>query len=115
MSVTVVDPYFSAAALHFDDLLGRYGGPITVLNLIKVRWSSASPVLRRRLTPNTRQQKERQPRESKLLGEFKQCIDYLNQFLPVEQRIRYNAWDIAAANKQCVRPLQTPALVKLTS
>jgi hypothetical protein len=40
-TVTVVDPFFSAAALHFDDLLGRYGGPITVLNLIKVR-SSAS-------------------------------------------------------------------------
>lgn len=35
-TVTVVDPFFSAAALHFDDLLGRYGGPITVLNLIKV-------------------------------------------------------------------------------
>lgn len=34
--MTVIDPYFSAAALHFDDLLGRYGGPITVLNLIKV-------------------------------------------------------------------------------
>lgn len=31
-----MDPYFAAAALHFDDLLGRYGGPITVLNLIKV-------------------------------------------------------------------------------
>ncbi|KAK4705453.1 phosphatidylinositol 3,5-bisphosphate 5-phosphatase, partial [Phenoliferia sp. Uapishka_3] len=80
IELTIVDPYFSAAALHFDDLLGRYGGPITVLNLIK--------------------QKERQPRESKLLGEFKECIDYLNQFLPADQHIKYNAWDLAAANKQ---------------
>lgn len=37
--VTVVDPFYSAAALHFDDLLSRYGAPITVLNLIKVRLS----------------------------------------------------------------------------
>lgn len=37
--VTRVDPYFSAAGLHFDDLFRRYGGPITVLNLIKVRFA----------------------------------------------------------------------------
>ncbi|SGY30580.1 BQ5605_C002g01166 [Microbotryum silenes-dioicae] len=78
--LTIVDPYFTAAALHFDDLLGRYGGPITILNLIK--------------------QKERTPRESKLLPEFKQCIDYLNQFLPDEHKIEYIAWDLAAANKR---------------
>ncbi|KAM0793180.1 hypothetical protein ACM66B_000653 [Microbotryomycetes sp. NB124-2] len=80
IELTVADPYYSAAALHFDDLLGRYGSPITVLNLIK--------------------HKERAPRESKLLPEFKQCIDYLNQFLSDEHRINYIAWDIAAANKQ---------------
>ncbi|KAK4058088.1 phosphatidylinositol-3,5-bisphosphate 5-phosphatase [Microbotryomycetes sp. JL221] len=80
IELTIADPFYSAAALHFDDLLGRYGSPVTVLNLIK--------------------QKERNPRESKLLPEFKQCIDYLNQFLPQEHRIHYIAWDIAAANKQ---------------
>ncbi|SCZ96130.1 BZ3501_MvSof-1269-A2-R1_Chr1-3g01972 [Microbotryum saponariae] len=80
IELTIVDPYFTAAALHFDDLLGRYGGPITILNLIK--------------------QKERTPRESKLLPEFKQCIDYLNQFLPDEHKIEYIAWDLAAANKR---------------
>jgi hypothetical protein len=36
-TVNSVDPYFSAAALHFDDLFSRYGAPIIVLNLIKVR------------------------------------------------------------------------------
>ncbi|SCV68789.1 BQ2448_910 [Microbotryum intermedium] len=80
IELTIVDPYFTAAALHFDDLLGRYGGPISILNLIK--------------------QKERTPRESKLLPEFKQCIDYLNQFLPEEHKIEYIAWDLAAANKR---------------
>jgi hypothetical protein len=34
--VSVVDPFFSAAALHFDDLLSRYGAPIVIVNLIKV-------------------------------------------------------------------------------
>lgn len=50
------------------------------------------------------QQKERTPRESKLLKEFKECIDYLNQFLgaATEEKIRYIPWDIAAANKQSV-------------
>lgn len=31
-----MDPFYSAAALHFDDLFKRYGAPIYVLNLIKV-------------------------------------------------------------------------------
>ena len=35
-AVGVIDPFFSAAALHFDDLFGRYATPIIVLNLIKV-------------------------------------------------------------------------------
>ncbi|KAM0751709.1 hypothetical protein T439DRAFT_313088 [Meredithblackwellia eburnea MCA 4105] len=80
IELSVVDPYFAAAALHFDDLLGRYGGPITVLNLIK--------------------QKERQPRESKLFNEFGECINYLNGTLPQRYKIKYQPWDIANANKQ---------------
>jgi len=31
-----MDPFYSAAALHFDDLFERYGSPIYVLNLVKV-------------------------------------------------------------------------------
>jgi len=34
--VNLVDPFFSAAALHFDDLFQRYGAPLIVLNLVKV-------------------------------------------------------------------------------
>ena len=37
LSVNLVDPFYSAAALHFDDLFGRYGAPVFVLNLVKVR------------------------------------------------------------------------------
>lgn len=104
--MTVVDPYHSAAALHFDDLFGRYGGPITVLNLIKVRTLSIFCISSDFFLA---QQKERTPRESKLLQEFKECIDYLNQFLSARTssneklsygKIKYIAWDIAAANKQ---------------
>lgn len=36
-TVNLVDPFFSAAALHFDDLFQRYGAPVIVLNLVKVR------------------------------------------------------------------------------
>jgi hypothetical protein len=35
-TVSVVDPFFAAAAKHFNDLLERYGAPIVVVNLIKV-------------------------------------------------------------------------------
>jgi hypothetical protein len=34
--VNLVDPFYVAAALHFDDLFKRYGAPIYVLNLVKV-------------------------------------------------------------------------------
>lgn len=37
--VNLVDPFYSAAALHFDNLFERYGSPIFVLNLVKVMLS----------------------------------------------------------------------------
>ncbi|KAF8246186.1 hypothetical protein K440DRAFT_586159 [Wilcoxina mikolae CBS 423.85] len=79
VEMNLVDPFFSAAALHFDDLFGRYGAPIIVLNLVKSR--------------------ERMPRESLLLKEFTQAINYLNQFLPDGKQIRYIAWDMSRAAK----------------
>jgi phosphatidylinositol 3,5-bisphosphate 5-phosphatase len=75
-----VDPFFVAASRHFDDLFARYGAPITVLNLIKRR--------------------EPQPRESKLLEEYTQCVKYLNQFLPDEYKIVYRDWDMSRAYKE---------------
>ncbi|KIY44512.1 hypothetical protein FISHEDRAFT_51229 [Fistulina hepatica ATCC 64428] len=80
ISISVVDPFYSAAARHFDNLFLRYGTPIIILNLIKRR----EPV----------------PRESKLLDEYTQCYEYLNQFLPKNKRMVYHAWDMSRAYKE---------------
>ncbi|CAD6887219.1 unnamed protein product [Tilletia controversa] len=79
IEISVVDPYYSAAALHFDDLFRRYGTPVIVLNLVK--------------------SKEKVPREMKLLHHFKECTAYLNQFLPKEKQIQHIAWDMSRASK----------------
>lgn len=79
IELNAVDPYYSAAALHFDDMFERYGGPILVLNLVK--------------------QRERLPRESILGHEFASCVGYLNKFLPEEKRLHYTAWDMSRASK----------------
>lgn len=79
IELNLVDPFYSAAALHFDNLFERYGAPIYVLNLVKAR--------------------ERTPRESKLLLEYTNAIHYLNQFLPARQKIIYKAWDMSWAAK----------------
>ncbi|KAL6817018.1 SacI homology domain-containing protein [Trichoderma camerunense] len=79
IELNLVDPFYSAAALHFDNLFERYGAPIYVLNLIKSR--------------------ERTPRESKLLAEYTHAIDYLNQFLPTDKKIIHKAWDMSRASK----------------
>lgn len=67
--------------MHFDNLFQRYGGgTIQILNLIKT--------------------KEKTPRETKLLWEFEQCIDYLNEFLPTLKKLDYTSWDMSRASKQ---------------
>ncbi|PLW43090.1 hypothetical protein PCANC_03792 [Puccinia coronata f. sp. avenae] len=76
---SVIDPYFSGAAIHFDDLFARYGTPVIVLNLIK--------------------EKERQTRESKLLPEFRQCLKYLSQFLPEPASLEFSSFDMSAAQR----------------
>lgn len=81
-SVSVVDPFFTAAARHFDDLFSRYGAPIMILNLIKKR--------------------EPQPRESKLLDEYTHCVNFLNQFLSEDKKMVYHAWDMSRAYKEYV-------------
>ena len=44
--VNLVDPFYSAAALHFDNLFERYGAPIYVLNLVKVCRTSQIQAIR---------------------------------------------------------------------
>nr|CAG8548043.1 11010_t:CDS:10 [Entrophospora candida] len=72
------DPFYSAAALHFDNMFQRYGAPIIVLNLIKT--------------------KEKNRRESILGDELEESINYLTQFLP-ENSLKYKAWDMSKARK----------------
>lgn len=80
IEINVIDPFFAPAALHFDRLFQRYGGgAIHILNLIKT--------------------KEKTPRETKLLKEFEQCVEYLNTFLPTQKKILYKSWDMSRASK----------------
>lgn len=79
IDLSLQDPFYQPAALHFDNLFERYGCPIYVLNLIKSR--------------------ERTPRESKLLYEFQHCVDFLNQSLPEDRKIMYKAFDMSRASK----------------
>ncbi|KAI7860657.1 SacI homology domain-containing protein [Circinella umbellata] len=79
IELNVVDPFYTAAALHFENVFSRYGAPVIVLNLIK--------------------QKESHKRESILGSEFEQAITYLNQFLPKDKNIKYIAWDMSRASK----------------
>lgn len=34
------DPYATVAALHFDQMLKRFGSPIIILNLVKVAFGA---------------------------------------------------------------------------
>ncbi|KAL9637363.1 MAG: hypothetical protein Q9164_002228 [Protoblastenia rupestris] len=79
IELNLIDPFYTAAALHFDNLFERYGAPVFVLNLIKAR--------------------ERTPRESILLKEYTNAITYLNQALPQDKKIQYRAWDMSRASK----------------
>lgn len=75
----MVDPFYSAAAMHFDDLFYRYGAPVYVVNLIK--------------------EAEKELREGKLLAEYTHAIDYLNQFLPEGRKIIHARWDMSRSAK----------------
>lgn len=75
----VIDPFHVSTGRHFNDMFRRYGTPIYVVNLIK--------------------QKERTPRESKLLAEYEEAIGYLNINLPPEHKILYHSWDMSRAQK----------------
>eukprot|EP01132_Coremiostelium_polycephalum_P008426 gene8426-10345_t len=74
-----VDPFLGSTILHFQDLFRRYGSPVIILNLVKSN--------------------EKKPRESILRTEFTQAIDILNEMLPKEHQIHYQAWDFHQAAK----------------
>lgn len=78
--VGVPNSFLTTALLHFNDLFRRYGAPIILLNLIK--------------------RKKSVKRESKLLDEYTQHIDYLNQSLPKGKKTIYHAYDVTRAYKE---------------
>ncbi|KAG9347615.1 hypothetical protein JZ751_005186 [Albula glossodonta] len=73
------DPYAHVAALHFDQMLQRFGSPIIILNLVKKR--------------------EKRKHEKILSEELFPAIINLNQFLPPDHCIDYIAWDMARYTK----------------
>ncbi|KAK6464363.1 SacI homology domain-containing protein [Scheffersomyces coipomensis] len=92
IEINLSDPFYQSSAIHFNNLFERYGSPVIILNLIK--------------------QKEKQPRESKLNQHFVNCIKYLNQFLPAENKLRYYSFDMSKNSKKnldVITPLQSIA------
>ncbi|XP_015355599.1 polyphosphoinositide phosphatase isoform X3 [Marmota marmota marmota] len=73
------DPFAHVAALHFDQMLQRFGSPIIILNLVKER--------------------EKRKHERILSEELVAAVIYLNQFLPPEHTIVYIPWDMAKYTK----------------
>ncbi|KAL0027916.1 hypothetical protein WJX79_002536 [Trebouxia sp. C0005] len=74
------DPLYTATRLHFEDVSGRYGHPVVVLNLVKSG--------------------EKRPRETILRKEFAIAIAYINQQKPEQERISYIPWDFNYHAKQ---------------
>lgn len=80
IEISLLDPFYQCAALHFDNLFKRYGAPVYTLDLVKT--------------------KERTPRESKLSVEYARCIQYLNQFLPPNKRMVHTQFDMSRVSKK---------------
>lgn len=68
-----VDPTYSSTQKHFADLFTRYGSPIVALNLVK--------------------QNEKKEREVIVGNEYMNAVEYINNFMPPEHRVRYVALD----------------------
>nr|XP_033791998.1 polyphosphoinositide phosphatase [Geotrypetes seraphini]XP_033791999.1 polyphosphoinositide phosphatase [Geotrypetes seraphini] len=79
ITLVQADPFAHVAALHFDQMLQRFGSPIIILNLVKER--------------------EKRKHERILSEELVTAVTYLNQFLPPDQYIVYIPWDMAKYTK----------------
>lgn len=92
IEINLSDPFYQSSALHFNNLIERYGPPIVILNLIKT--------------------KEKHPRELKLSKQLVNCVTYLNQFLPSTKKLDYLSFDMSKHSKKnadVIGPLQTLA------
>lgn len=79
ISLDIPDPFAETAGKHFEKLLFHYGAPLIVLNLVK--------------------RKEKRRHESILTTEIMNNVEYLNQFLPSNCKIKYTHFDMARKNR----------------
>lgn len=79
ISVDLSDPYAQTSGKHYARLLFQFGSPVIILNLVKKH--------------------ERRKHESILTEEMWGSIQYLNQFLPPQQRIVYEHFDMARKSR----------------
>lgn len=92
IEINLSDPFYQSSAIHFNNLFQRYGLPVIILNLIKT--------------------KEKTPRELKLNKHFVNCVNYLNQFLPLDHKLQFNSFDMSKHSKKnldVIVPLQNIA------
>lgn len=75
ISLDLCDPYAVTPGKHYERLMFHFGTPIIILNLVKKR--------------------EKRRHESILTEEMTGSINYLNQFLPPQHRIKYHHFDMA--------------------
>lgn len=68
------DPLYQSTQHHFNNLFQRHGSPVICFDLTK--------------------QNERHPRESILGKKYRECVQFLNKLLPIENQIILNQWDL---------------------
>lgn len=74
-----VDPTYTATRLHFADLFMRYSSPIVICDLVK--------------------QSERREREVRVGNEYRHAVDYINDTIDHDHKIRYCALDYSHISK----------------
>ncbi|XP_052867007.1 polyphosphoinositide phosphatase [Anopheles cruzii] len=79
IAIDLSDPYGETAGKHYQRLMFHYGAPVIVLNLVKTR--------------------EKRRHECLLSEEMQSTVDYLNQFLPPQFRIRHIEFDMARKSR----------------
>lgn len=79
ISLDLADPYAQTPGKHFERLLFQFGSPIIILNLVKKR--------------------EKRKHESILTEEMLRSVNYLNQFLPPQHKIKYIHFDMARRSR----------------
>ncbi|KAK1338119.1 hypothetical protein QTO34_001229 [Cnephaeus nilssonii] len=84
------DPFAHVAALHFDQMLQRFGSPIIILNLVKER--------------------EKRKHERILSEELVAAVTYLNQFLPPEHTIIYIPLGYGQVHQKMISLMDEPAV-----